>query len=232
MRCNELFITLTYAEFQSTHPVWGETAGICRAACRRLPFQSTHPVWDGTIPGGFYLTPDGISIHPSRVGWDAPRTFWPRAGCHFNPPIPCGMGLTTDRAADATSEFQSTHPVWDGTDQLLLAYVSIAISIHPARVGWDSRWRRLIFAPLGFQSTHPVWDGTAYGTSPRTVWSISIHPSRVGWDGFRALLRVSSLNFNPPIPCGMGPDLSIFYLPFSIFQSTHPVWDGTRLRTR
>ena len=81
-----------------------------------LSFQSTHPVWDGTfdsivkvaveedfnppIPCGMgpnvvsaVLTPALISIHPSRVGWDS----------------------IADNVEVAPDEFQSTHPVWDGT---------------------------------------------------------------------------------------------------------------------
>ena len=33
---------------------------------------------------------------------------------------------------------------------------------------------------------------------------ISIHPSRVGWDWASSGRGQSGLNFNPPIPCGMG----------------------------
>ena len=50
MRCNELFITLTYAEF-----------------------QSAHPVWERTFLANLTLYSREISIHPSRVGWDSHR---------------------------------------------------------------------------------------------------------------------------------------------------------------
>ena len=124
-------------------------------------FQSTHPVWDGTlrsyqpywclpyfnppIPCGMgpcnpveTIGDFRISIHPSRVGWDAFRggsvTFTP----YFNPPIPCGMGRSTWTRLSRSLRFQSTHPVWDGT-----VHTKFYIHYHE------------------FQSTHPVWDGTA-----------------------------------------------------------------------
>ena len=69
------------------------------------------------------------------------------------------MGLNADEREAETRKFQSTHPVWDGTQRHLP-------SVRP---------------PL-FQSTHPVWDGTkAAGREPGGD-GISIHPSRVGWD--------------------------------------------------
>ena len=69
MRCNELFITLTYAEF-----------------------QSAHPVWERTFLANLTLYSREISIHPSRVGWDVDCAASCGAVVDFNPPIPCGMG--------------------------------------------------------------------------------------------------------------------------------------------
>ena len=194
----------------------------------RAVFQSTHPVWDGTC------TAASMSAQPAN----------------FNPPIPCGMGRINGNAEVALDEFQSTHPVWDGT---------MGIS------------HRSYFAE--FQSTHPVWDGTSetrgdemsvpisihpsrvgWDSSRHLCWrhiSISIHPSRVGWDAQLWRARRGRTDFNPPIPCGMGPGicraacrrLQISIHPSRVgwdrrrsprvmskksFQSTHPVWDGTK----
>ena len=160
MRCNELFITLTYAEFQSTHPVWGETAGICRAACRRLPFQSTHPVWDGTIYPYRKRRVQNISIHPSRVGWDNPRRILSDARRNFNPPIPCGMGRSSYLLASRRLSFQSTHPVWDGTFMQSIPSYTVCYFNPPI--------------PCGMGPHHDV--------ACRNFLLISIHPSRVGWD--------------------------------------------------
>ena len=59
--------------------------------------------------------PVGISIHPSRVGWDFVDSTKLDNGYNFNPPIPCGMGLPPQGQKQTAAGFQSTHPVWDGT---------------------------------------------------------------------------------------------------------------------
>ena len=102
---------------------------------------------------------------------------------HFNPPIPCGMGqafrlvLALGRSISIhpsrvgwddkpvqsrvdVIEFQSTHPVWDGTLPGLYRLPQGNISIHPSRVGWD-----IVDVLCGIRKR-----------------GISIHPSRVGWD--------------------------------------------------
>ena len=56
-----------------------------------------------------------ISIHPSRVGWDADLSLF----------------RSTNR------RFQSTHLVWDGTQYCFVHALYLLISIHPSRVGWD-----------------------------------------------------------------------------------------------
>ena len=63
---------------------------------------------------------------------------------------------------------------------------SMSISIHPSRVGWDRSG-----------------SGWGLGRAP-----ISIHPSRVGWDSHARSCPHARHNFNPPIPCGMGPACS------------------------
>ena len=101
--------------------------------------------------------------------------------------------------------FQSTHPVWGGTNQLGHYINPGLISIHPPRVGWDCfrpQNRRL---PALFQSTHPVWGGTSCFAMP--VLSMpkfqSTHPVWGGTSsGVRSLARVP--DFNPPTPCGVG----------------------------
>ena len=137
------------------------------------------------------------------------------------------MGQLGWKAEEVQEVFQSTHPVWDGTALAVLAECTQRISIHPSRVGWDN--------------SHTI------GIECRPI---SIHPSRVGWDQKACRHPRCQTYFNPPIPCGMGrrwsrrtldiPVISIHpsrvgwdISPFStvgccrIFQSTHPVWDGT-----
>ena len=78
-----------------------------------------------------------------------------------------------------------------------------------------------------FQSTHPVWDGTTAALVLPDSRSISIHPSRVGWDLKSVCQARVNINFNPPIPCGMGRCNIFIFAHAAVFQSTHPVWDGT-----
>ena len=97
-------------------------------------------------------------------------------------------------------------------------------------MGWDWRLRRQNTYWAIFQSTHPVWDGT-FAVNPKDKAAIiSIHPSRVGWDGLRSRGLLFSFYFNPPIPCGMGHKGVITMTKEILFQSTHPVWDGTPFR--
>ena len=125
---------------------------------------------------------------------------------NFNPPIPCGMGRSDGSAIS----------------------VDVSISIHPSRVGWDPLRESNTPDRPEFQSTHPVWDGTMRHLVIGSRHGISIHPSRVGWDLTTCGIRSRSLNFNPPIPCGMGRICDRNGIDWQKFQSTHPVWDGTQ----
>ena len=104
-----------------------------------------------------------ISIHPSRVGWDLHSRKHERAAGHFNPPIPCGMGLA--QIAELTERYN--------------------ISIHPSRVGWDPKRRCGQGAQRHFNP--PIPCGMGLNTIALSVLGleISIHPSRVGWDFLR-----------------------------------------------
>ena len=125
----------------------------------------------------------GISIHPSRVGWDLTPICSCSGSSHFNPPIPCGMGPKALRHGWARR----------------------CISIHPSRVGWDVkiRKRRDYLASISIHPSRVGWDHAHLLI--KQLSAISIHPSRVGWDGMHAGERVTK----------------------GVFQSTHPVWDGT-----
>ena len=213
-------------------------------------FQSTHPVWDGTYPPYIGLNTLDISIHPSRVGWDRGQGtttpefihfnppipcgmgqfFLARLFClvrNFNPPIPCGMGLPFPPMLIPMFLFQSTHPVWDGTRQRGLLSANNGISIHPSRVGWDFLGDEKQADAMIFQSTHPVWDATRLPEHIHPELLISLLPSRVGWDIARQRFRLVLEHFNPPIPCGMGLQQTSHGREAGVFQSTHPVWDGT-----
>ena len=127
----------------------------------------------------------------------------------------------------AESPFQSTHPVWGGTVHTKPIAPGGSISIHPPRVGWDLMLHRRSLGKI--ISIHPPrvgWDRLLlrreyYGT-------ISIHPPRVGWDRRNVGGYRGNIHFNPPTPCGVGPTSRSSPTSFTIFQSTHPVWGGTR----
>ena len=147
----------------------------------------------------------------------------------FNPPIPCGMGLAAiDSAARAAK-----------------------ISIHPSRVGWDVSPEMMMQSAVPFQSTHPVWDGTEFNREHHHGAPYFNPPIPCGMGlGLPEDVQKDRQDFNPPIPCGMGPpqshrrmrhnlisihpsrvgwDLSgcTRTVGVMVFQSTHPVWDGT-----
>ena len=163
-------------------------------------------MWDGTGACDLLYTPS-VEFQSTHPVWDGTAAAKPlgRSMMYFNPPIPCGMGPLILRAL----------------------VIAAAISIHPSRVGWDSA--RPIAAPNNvlFQSTHPVWDGTGYDICGWYGERISIHPSRVGWDCSGSRIYSHADDFNPPIPCGMGPAARSARHCARAFQSTHPVWDGT-----
>ena len=166
--------------FQSTRPLRGGTAGAAGRGGRRG--ISIHPPLagrDNEKRGG--ETALDISIHPPLAGRDcdpgaahgdnddfnppAPcgaglsRSTRPRRLEHFNPPAPCGAGLLGSAAGEILEEFQSTRPLRGGT-VLSPRYVYLmAISIHPPLAGRDCSGRR-----------------------PRPAWT----------------------DFNPPAPCGAG----------------------------
>ena len=124
---------------------------------------------------------------------------------HFNPPTPCGVGPWERYRVFKPLEFQSTHPVWGGTQHMPVFLPNVRYFNPP----------------------------TPCGVGPVVVieWSlngqISIHPPRVGWDRICAGGNCGWADFNPPTPCGVGLYIVSLIADALIFQSTHPVWGGT-----
>ena len=168
--------------FQSTLPVWGGTR---RAGPEgpTTPFQSTLPVWGGT----------------------SVRFPLQRLSRYFNPPSPCGEGLSA----------------------LGAGFHADNISIHPPRVGRDCIVYTKYTTVQRFQSTLPVWGGTRVAHHFHLNIGISIHPPRVGRDPGRVGRGASHRDFNPPSPCGEGPLCAVLADGSNVFQSTLPVWGGT-----
>ncbi len=170
------------AIFQSTHPVWGGTApdpilfdldrdfnpptpyGVGLRDVERhlltMGFQSTHPVWGGTPVSRERVERMTISIHPPRMGWDVANANIDKLKKHFNPPTPYGVGPMPTTLFCTTTAFQSTHPVWGGTETAFGVFLDTLISIHPPRMGWD------ITANLYYYDTSDFNPPTPYGVGP------------------------------------------------------------------
>ena len=100
--------------------------------------------------------------------------------------------------------FQSTRPVRGGTYPVGESYNSAEISIHPPRAGRDLK-QFLPSHAVEFQSTRPVRGGTVQ----------------------RVAKIFEMVDFNPPAPCGAGPQSQMSLECRAGFQSTRPVRGGT-----
>ena len=78
---------------------------------------------------------------------------------HFNPPSPCGEGLQKSLFAPAEKPFQSTLPVWGGTERI--DDTGYAIQFQSTLPVWGGTYEASSNYGIGkFQSTLPVWGGT------------------------------------------------------------------------
>ena len=170
-----------------------------------LAFQSTLPVWGGTGCPVAAVGSLEISIHPPRMGRDDVS--------HFH---------------DALFVI-SIHPPRMGRDNgSRNPACNVGISIHPPRMGRDTP-RTALSRPLKlFQSTLPVWGGTWSMNRKGNLNNISIHPPRMGRDDRAIGFIPAGSYFNPPSPYGEGLLPELFWVRPPLFQSTLPVWGGTR----
>ena len=173
------------------------------------------------------------------------------SGSNFNPPSPCGEGHKQWNHLLFAFLFQSTLPVWGGTTMAEFARISDLFQSTLPVWGGTRIPRPLTQIHSEFQSTLPVWGGTYLTVSRSHPVDISIHPPRVGRDKpiirhcckFRhfnppspcgegryiAMWEVRGCpDFNPPSPCGEGQDGATITGNVTLFQSTLPVWGGTR----
>ena len=122
--------------FQSTLPVWGGTrrpsAGFVLAAI------SIHPPREGRDalqPGKLLFRP--ISIHPPRVGRDQTGYGGHQPNAISIHPPRGGRDEMDELKVEGFYKFQSTLPVWGGTNPEDVVVRSHSISIHPPHVGRD-----------------------------------------------------------------------------------------------
>ena len=192
-------------------------------------FQSTLPVWGGTddaiVCENAWVY---VSIHPPRVGRDAGESInnFKFVGVSIHPPR-VGRDNGSPAPFHLKCMFQSTLPVWGGTDSDLTLELGDSVSIHPPRVGRDFGFHLFLGAsirgfnppsPCGeglvekylnpveeeFQSTLPVWGGTA-----------------------ELMTRYHIDMFQSTLPVWGGTFTSCRVYPALVFQSTLPVWGGT-----
>ena len=100
-------------------------------------FNPPSPCGEGHGSARFVLLGSQVSIHPPRVGRDHVTFHCQTLHSGFNPPSPCGEGRGQAGKPGGQAGFQSTLPVWGGTNR---PQVCLAID--------------------RFQSTLPVWGGT------------------------------------------------------------------------
>ena len=126
------------SQFQSTLPVWGGTSGGNPGLPILHHFNPPSPCGEGPPEQSFARMHVGISIHPPRVGRDPRRNAPPPPGCFISiHPPRVGRDNSTLYHTGTPSTFQSTLPVWGGTEQ-----------------------EQAVNAEIEFQSTLPVWGGT------------------------------------------------------------------------
>ena len=121
---------------------------------------SIHPPLAGRdLPYTPPPTPYPISIHPPLAGRDrcCPSCF--QKSGHFNPPAPCGAGLSSKTACGARTNFNPPAPCGAGRHHSV-----------PSK------------CIASFQSTRPLRGGTLGNDLVRLPPDISIHPPLAGRD--------------------------------------------------
>ena len=110
-----------------------------------------------------------------------------------------GRDLPDDTVRERKEVFQSTLPVWGGTEFRRLLFNLPHISIHPPRVGRDGVSFALFFQEIVI-SIHPPRVGRDQFGPCGIGWRyISIHPPRVGRDSARLYKQqLTLISIHPP----------------------------------
>ena len=218
-------------------------------------FQSTHPGWGATYSPDELHGYRPISIHAPRVGCDADDGSISADYANFNPRTPGGVRLLLTACPRTKAVFQSTHPGWGATTVKAPRCKVERISIHAPRVGCDSIYTSPPLMPKYFNPRTPggvrrcgASIDVLYGYyfNPRTPggvrriynvlfensWLISIHAPRVGCDGMQFPIIVPKWYISIHAP-RVGCDISLCSSSCiaTIFQSTHPGWGATAIRS-
>ena len=147
---------------------------------------------------------------------------------NFNPPSPCGEGPKEPNHEHGAGKFQSTLPVWGGTMHIkpIKKPCSVFQSTLPV-------WGGTLITSTGFFgnwiSIHPPRVGRDFQKSCVSLTDkISIHPPRVGRDAKKtARFQATNISIHPP-RVGRDEQHQKQQRTNQEFQSTLPVWGGTR----
>ena len=122
----------------------------------------------------------------------------------FNPPAPCGAGLSTLCAICKNADFNPPAPCGAGPAHRGWPNGSYYFN-PPAPCGAGLCDGEVAAASDEFQSTRPLRGGTADPLLGTNGNAISIHPPLAGRDTYLRSIRRACCHFNPPAPCGAGP---------------------------
>ena len=149
----------TMIEFQSAHPVRGATFFGFRILPAPL-FQSTRPVWGETASHLTRRSSRRISFHAPRVGRDRLRAQKNLCCGHFNPRAPCGARRRARLKNRLRHLFQSTRPVWGATGGK--GHAGRGHQYFNPRAPCGARRPSAVPERVRrrFQSTRPVWGAT------------------------------------------------------------------------
>ena len=190
--------------FQSTRPMRGATE-VATGLTAGAEFQSTRPMRGATGRCGTAYGGAGVSIHAPHAGRDA----FPKALAQINEEFQSTRPMrgATFRCGFASSEqrrFQSTRPMRGATLRFVLDNNDLDVSIHAPHAGRD-----------------------ALLTSLRVPTSVSIHAPHAGRDFCEVGGTRWKSSFNPRAPCGARPPVRFLDDVSDEFQSTRPMRGAT-----
>ena len=127
----------------------------------------------------FPRTPRGVRLEFYSLGFSS---------LYFNPRTPCVVRPRERSKSITRFTFQSTHPVWGATKNIVIVFHATEISIHAPRVGCDAV--KLLDGRNRDISIHAPRVGCdEIVEPPMGIMEISIHAPRVGCDGGQAVLQ-------------------------------------------
>ena len=145
-----------------------------------------------------------VSIHPPRMGRDSINPAVTILEQHFNPPSPCGEGLSGWRGNwNWTTCFNPPSPCGEGRSSAHPSLMGICFN-PPSPCGEGHYHLCPSRVQPNFNPPSPCGEGRLQHHADNTPMPISIHPPRVGRDPLVCIASKCNVDFNPPSPCGEG----------------------------